>query len=335
MSTMSSHAETTVTAPTMLDSIVEDDRAWTRDVLQPGDGVVPLGDDCLAELEKAVETLRAHPLPLLALRPEYFDLPACAALLERIRPVLERGRGFAILDRLPLDRYSDDEAKALYWLLGSLLTRPVAQKWDGTMIYDVRDSGQEPGNGVRPDITNVEQNFHTDNSYNLAPPDYVGLLCLRTAKQGGVSGIISFYTAHNEMLRRYPDLLPRLYRPYYFDRQREHAPDDVMVTHHPLFEYDGRDLLARLSWFQVVNGQKLAGVPLDDEGASALDAFEKVLNDPALFKEFHFEPGQIQIVNNRACGHKRTAFQDWPEPERKRHLVRLWLRGSGARSYNG
>ena len=321
--------------PPMLDHVIEDDRAWTRDTLQPGDGIVPLDEDCLAELDNAIDTLRANPLPLLMLQPTDFTLPACTALIERIRPALQGGHGFAILDRLPLERCSQDEAKALYWLLGSLLARPVAQKWDGTMIYDVHDTGRMPGDGVRPDTTNVEQNFHTDNSYNLTPPHYVGLLCLQTAMQGGVSGIISFYTAHNEMLRRHPDLLSRLYRPYYFDRQREHAPGDVMVTHHPLFEFDGRDLLARLSWFQVVNGQKLAGQPLDDEGTAALDAFEAVLNDPALFKEFHFEPGQIQILNNRACGHKRSAFQDWSELERKRHLVRLWMRDAGARSYNG
>jgi hypothetical protein len=151
--------------------------------------------------------------------------------------------------------------------LASLIARPVAQKWDGTSIYDVCDLGRPPGNGVRPDVTNVEQNFHTDNSYNHVPPHYVGLMCLRTAMEGGVSGIVSFATAHEEMRRHHPDLLPRLYRPFYFDRQREHAPGDVMTTYHPMLERAGDRLVARLSRFQV-NGW-LAGETIDPEARRA------------------------------------------------------------------
>jgi alpha-ketoglutarate-dependent taurine dioxygenase len=137
------------------------------------------------------------------------------------------------------------------------------------------------------------------------------------------------------MRRQHPDLLPRLYQPFYFDRQREHAPGDVMTTYHPMLERRGGRLLARLSRFQVVNGYKLAGVPLDPQGAAALEAFEAVLNAPGLAARFQFEPGQMQLIDNRALGHKRTAFRDWPGPERKRLLVRLWLRDEGGRAYNG
>jgi alpha-ketoglutarate-dependent taurine dioxygenase len=188
---------------------------------------------------------------------------------------------------------------------------------------------------VRPDVTNVEQNFHTDNSYNNVAPHYVGLMCVRTAMEGGVSGIVSFATAHEEMRRRHPELLERLYQPFYFDRQREHAPDDVMTTFHPMLEdRDGR-LVARLSHFQVKNGHKIAGVEIDADGAAALQAFEAILNEPGMSARFQFEPGQMQLIDNRALGHKRTAFRDWPESERKRLLVRLWLRDAGSRAYDG
>ena len=203
------------------------------------------------------------------------------------------------------------------------------------MIYDVRDTGKKPGNGVRPDITNVEQNFHTDNSYNLCPPWFVSLLCLQTAKEGGISGLVSFYAAHNEMRRRHPELLPRLYENFVFDRQREHAPDDKKTLRHPMFEVSGEGLVARLSRFQILNGQKLVGENLDTRGKAAMEAFEAILCDPSMVKEFFFVPGQIQIVDNRRCGHRRTGFTDWPEPDRRRHLVRLWLRGEGRPFYNG
>jgi alpha-ketoglutarate-dependent taurine dioxygenase len=102
-----------------------------------------------------------------------------------------------------------------------------------------------------------------------------------------------------------------------------------------MFEFQEDRLIARLSRFQVVNGQKLAEEPLDDLGRRALEAFEAIIEEPGMAKDFFFEPGQIQIVDNRRCGHRRSGFQDWPEPARKRHLIRLWLRGSGRAFYNG
>jgi len=199
----------------------------------------------------------------------------------------------------------------------------------------VTDSGKEPGNGVRPDITNVGQNLHTDNSYNLCPPDYVLLFCRQTAMEGGVSELVSFYAAHNQMRAEAPDLLARLYEDFIFDRQREHAPDDVMTIEHPLFTWDGSRLLGRLSKRQVHGGYALAGKAMDEQAAAALTALETIMTAPGMRKKFYFEPGQIQIVNNKTCGHSRTAFTDWPEPERHRNLTRLWLRHEGRVFYNG
>ncbi|SEO98989.1 Taurine catabolism dioxygenase TauD, TfdA family [Rhodospirillales bacterium URHD0017] len=308
---------------------------WRGDTLSEGAGRIALPDAVEKELDGVAASLDREPLPLLLLRPNDFALDASRAFMRKVKSTIDDGPGFAIVDRLPVERWSADSARAVWWLLASLVARPVAQKWDGTSIYDVTDLGRPPGNGVRPDVTNAEQNFHTDNSYNHVPPHYVGLMCLRTAMAGGVSGIVSFATAHEEMQRRHPDLLARLYRPFYFDRQREHAPGDVMTTHHPMLEAKDGRLIARLSHFQVKNGQKLAGVPLDNEGAAALEAFEAILNEPGMSARFQFQPGQMQLIDNRALGHKRTAFRDWPDDDRKRLLVRLWLRDSGSRAYNG
>jgi len=319
----------------MIDREIDGPIAWTRATLASGDGRARLSQECLAELLAVAALLRANPLPVPALDPDDFDLTHCRRAMADIRRALDLGPGFAIVDRLPLERIGRAEAVSLFWLLGSLIARPVAQKWDGTMVYDVRDTGRPPGNGVRPDLTNVEQSFHTDNSYNLCPPEYVGLLCMHPAMEGGVSRIVSLPSAHNEMRRRRRDLLARLYQPFYFDRQREHAPDDVMVTRHPVFEVDADRLHARLSRFQVRNGQALAGVALDAPGEAALDELDRIMDQPDLRMDFHFEVGQMQFVNNRQIAHKRSAFRDWPEPERKRHLIRLWLRDRGRPFYNG
>lgn len=314
---------------------IEQPSAWTAVTLDAETGLLRLNDACLAELETVAAELRNNPLPIIALRPADFVMPRCQAAMERAGAILRDGVGFVLLDKLPIAPGHPEIAIALYWLLASMVARPVAQKWDGRMIYDVRDTGKKPGNGVRPDITNVEQNFHTDNSYNLCPPDYVSLLCLQKSMEGGISRIISFPAVHNVMLERHPDLLSRLYRPYWFDRQREHAPDDVRIIEHPVFAADKGRLLARHSWFQIKNGHDMAGEPIDTEGQAALEALEEVMADPGLWKEFVFEPGQVQILDNRRCGHKRTAFRDYPDPDRKRHLVRLWLRHRGLPFYNG
>ena len=308
---------------------------WRGAELAPEAGKIALSTNVEAELDGIVDALDREPIPLLLLRPEDFELEASRTFMREVKASLDDGPGFAIVDRLPVERWSQEGARAVWWLLASLVARPVAQKWDGTSIYDVTDLGRPPGNGVRPDVTNYEQNFHTDNSYNNVPPHYVGLLCLRTAMAGGVSGIVSFAAAHEEMRLNHPELLQRLYKPFYFDRQREHAPNDVMTTFHPMIESEGGRLIARLSRFQVKNGYKIAGTALDPEGAAAIEAFEAILNAPGMAAQFHFQPGQMQLIDNRALGHKRTGFRDWPDAERKRLLVRLWLRDRGSRAYNG
>lgn len=309
--------------------------AWDAATLKATDGMVRLDDDARLELERAVAVLRDNPLAIEMLQPDDFRLDACGRMMAEVGHILREGVGFVIIDRLPLDVFSKEEAKAVYWLLSQLVCRPVAQSWDGKLVYDVRDFGKPPGNGVRPDVTNAEQNFHTDNSYNLCAPDYVSLLCLRPAKEGGVSGIVSFHSVYNAMLERHPELLDRLFAPYLFDRNREHAPDAPPVISHPLMQVSHGRLHCQLSHRHVVNGYRMAGIELDPLGEDALETLEEIMREPQFAREFFFEPGQIQIVDNRSLGHRRTGFVDFAEEDRKRHLVRLWLRKEGRRFYNG
>src|SRR5213076_2819080 len=115
--------------------------------------MVPFPPVAVDELEQALRTLRRDPLPPLLLSPAQFALSACAAVMTAVGHKLRRGVGLAVIDRIPVERFSLDENRTLYWLLGSLLGRPVAQKWDGTMIYDVRDTGKTLEYGVRRPVT--------------------------------------------------------------------------------------------------------------------------------------------------------------------------------------
>ena len=58
---------------------------------------------------------------------------------------------------------------------------------------------------------------------------------------------------------------------------------------------------------------------------AALDLVHELANDPALHLSMSFEPGDIQLLHNHQILHDRTAYEDWPEQDRKRYLLRLWL----------
>src|SRR5215470_12776469 len=273
--------------------------AWLRREIRSEDYLVELSADCLDEIRRAADEIRAFPLPTILRRPGDFAMPACREAMARVRQVLDHDRRFAIIDRLPLNAIDAEEATAIYWLLSSMVSRPVAQKLDGTMIYDVLDTGQQalPGSGVRPDKTNIEIRFHNDNAYNATPPDYVGLLCLRQAMSGGHSRVISFHSAHNALHARHPNELPRLYQPFWFDRQREFHPGESSVFVAPVFENPG-ELKARFSVHQINSGYALRGEPIDNQGAAAIAAMFDIVEEDGLSVDFDLEPGQIQFVHN-------------------------------------
>ncbi|MDB5811608.1 MAG: hypothetical protein JWN94_3730, partial [Betaproteobacteria bacterium] len=136
----------------MLTHRIDGKPAWVKASLRETDWLFPFDDACRREFLIAIDHLRANTLPLLLLTADMFELTACRALAVRVRSALKEGVSFAVVDRLPLDGVTADESKAFYWLFSSMIGRPVAQKLDGTMVYDVHDTGLQalPGSGVRP-----------------------------------------------------------------------------------------------------------------------------------------------------------------------------------------
>src|SRR5215813_10048044 len=250
----------------MATTSAQDRRAWYRDSLSASDWVVPFPDAAVAECEEVVRALRREPLPTLLLSPTQFELTHCRTVMAHVGRQLRDGVGLSVIDRLPVERFSLQENQALGWLLGSLLGRLVAQKWDGTMVYDVRDTGKALEYGVRRSVTNLDLQFHTDAPWLDLPPELVGLVCVHPAMEGGVSRFVSLVTAHEELERTHPALLPRLYEPVPWDRQAEHAPDDAKVSWQPIFERTGSGLRGRYNESLVANAEELEDKPLDDVG---------------------------------------------------------------------
>lgn len=310
-------------------------RAWHGAQVDPQQCLVRLDDAAREELRTMARIMRAEPLPMLLRRASDFELPAVRAAMALARGLLDTAHGVAVIDALPLDEFDQDTARAMFWVLGELIGRQVAQKWDGSMLYDVRDTGQAYGYGVRGSYTNVELVFHTDNSFAVCPPSYVGLMCLHPAREGGLSRFCSLYAVHERLRELRPDALERLYRPMLWDRQAEHEPGAPKVLRAPMFRcVDGR-LFTRANVSLVRKGHEVAGEEMDSALRDALEAIEAVSREPSLWFELPIARGHLQYLNNVDTAHYRSDFVDFDEPERKRHLVRTWHREQGRRQYDG
>lgn len=310
---------------------------WSRADITESMWTVKLDRHAQAEIAQFVDYLRRSPVPLFLIDPADYEMPACREAVARARHILNQGVGFVLLDRLDLDGMSAEEGRAAYWLICNMLSRPVAQSLSGTIIHEVFDSGKraEPGSSVRPNATNQDIVVHNDNAFNVLMPDYVGLLCVRAAKLGGHSRVMHLNQLYNVLHERYPEVLPRLFEPFWLFRNGQHAPEEPPVISEPMFRWADARLTARFGIHMVLGGYKTQGEPLDTRAHAALDALDDVFNMEEFIFEFSMERGQIQFVHNLQVGHSRTEFSDHDDPALKRRLLRMWMREAGRPNYLG
>jgi len=323
-----------VELPPDLSPIVQQ-RAWLADDLAEECWVLEIDQPALEEIHQLIALMQAKPLPLLLRTPDGMEIPHLRSVYSKAKDQLDQGCGFVVLDRMPIDDHKIDDIIACHWVLGQLLGPTVAQKWDGTMIYDVTDTKKTYGYGVRGSATNVELVSHTDNAFGARVPDYVGLLCKYPAVSGGLSRFCSFYSIHDRLQREAPDALRRLYQPMFFDRQAEHQSGAAKISFAPFFSWrDGR-LKCRANTSLVRKGYDVARRTMDDGLKAALKAVDRVTKAEDLWVEAPLQRGQIQYLNNQELGHYRSEFIDGDDPAKKRHLYRLWHRADGDRTYDG
>jgi alpha-ketoglutarate-dependent taurine dioxygenase len=310
----------------MLTHPVTDARAWRATTIDDRRWwYYPLSQRCLAALDETLRELLREPRTTTDLRLSETPCAGCEDDLQAALAALETGRGFVIIEGLGDRSYSVAEQQAAYWLVGQMLGAPVAQNVQGVLLYDVRDTGQDVRSGARFSVTNAETGFHTDNSFGEAIVDYVGLLCIRTAKSGGANQLVSGYALHNELLARHPEVLEILYQPFHVDRRGGLRPGDTPTIQFPILQWDGRELVCRYLRYWIEAGHDKAAQPLTADQRKAIDVLDHVVRAPALQVEFSLKPGDMFFSNNRWLLHNRSAFEDHPEPDRRRHYVRLWL----------
>ncbi len=280
-----------------------------------------LTDTEVDELLAALAAVERRGIRMLDTRREDFPLPTLSGRLQGLATELDRGRGFWLLRGLPIEDLSLHEAAVAYWAIGLHLGIPVSQNSRGHLLGHVTDEGvdiREPGS--RGYQTRVRLPYHTDSS------DTVGLLCLQPSKSGGLSSIVSSTTVFNETLRRRPDLAHLWFQDWYYDRRNEERPGEDPFFTTPLACWHEGLLSIRYVRSFLDTALRHDAVPrrTDDESAF-LDLIDAITVEDGIALHMDFQPGDIQFLCNYSMMHSRTEYEDWPEPERKRHLLRLWI----------
>lgn len=298
-------------------------RVWMgREFEGERDWVYQLPEAAIAEVEARVADLRARSVTLETIGQDDFPLHSIADDLAKMRKEIEHGRGFVMIRGLQREDYTDDEFGMIFWGFGTHFGHGQPQSYLGERlghVIDVSDEEEE----ARAYHRGGHIGMHTDSC------DIVALLCLYPAKSGGASRLASAHMVHNLLIERHPELLRSLYEGYLY---RSTAPDARGAGRSPLTPYKVPVWKLNGDWLDTyyVRGYIRRAIAAGDTtlGADelrALDTLDAIAQEPGVFLDMDFRPGDMQFVNNRVIFHGRTDYVDHEEKALRRHLLRLWL----------
>ena len=307
--------------------------AWNAATFQrPSDCIVTLDDADRAEIMAAVNALdhAGGGVAIAEVPKQHFAFdrvsgklaPTLAAAAAQVRA----GRGFVILRGLPTQDIGIDQFTANVCGIGHHFGFTLSQNAQGERVtYVVDATAVDPA--PRMYRSNLELRPHTDITAMIA------LASWQKSQSGGASVIVSGVTVHDEIRRRAPHLLARLYRGYHYHRLGEEGAGESAATEHrvPVFANCNGQLSVRYQRAGIASGQRELNLALDAQDIEALDLFDEVASAPENRLAFFLERGDMIVINNYTVMHARTRFVNFPEPERRRQLVRLWLDAEGFR----
>jgi hypothetical protein len=294
--------------------------AWRGGDFSKDDISFDLSRRHVAALEDVLLRIHGAGLLLGEISAEHCRHPALDHDLERVFDEIKEGRGVVIVRGLPVDGYSVEDVKTIFWALGTHFGRGVSQSALGDLLGQVRDE-TPPGQpeSARGYLSRRELSLHVD----LA--QIVGLMCVRQAREGGYSQYASGLAVHNEILATRPDLMPVLYRGFPYHRRGEEAPTAPPITPYHVPVFSTRD--GQVSVFMVREIINAAYRELNQEfTAEEIDAIDTFRTTARRLQfETRLEPGEASFLNNYTVMHARSEFDDWEDPEKKRLMLRLWL----------
>lgn len=302
--------------------VLDNEQSWYGPAMAArADWIHAFSPDEIAELDAVVVAADRSGKDLLAFTAGDFRMPRIEQALALARPALLHGRGFHLFRGVPVERYTTRQSAIAFWALGLHLGEPVSQNGKGHVLGHVTNLGL---NYTDPEVrgyqTAARLPYHTDSS------DIVGLLCLRTSKSGGLSSIVSSTTIWNEIVRTRPDHARTLLAEFHRTRWGEIPAERKRYGSNPIFAPCNGRMIASYVRSAITKAQAMPEVPrLTPAQIEALDHVDRLAADPALHLDMTLAPGDVQLVSNHFVFHSRTAYEDFPEPQRRRHLLRLWL----------
>lgn len=297
--------------------------AWTgKDIsLKPDKWLYLLTDEDIQDLEHAANHFVSLNCDIGSIDKHSFPLKHFDKHLEKLKQTLLSGIGFGVIRGLPDNNYSQSDIATIFCGIGVYLGRARSQNAQGHILGHVRDIGADANDpNSRIYQTCERQSFHTDSA------DVVGLICIKKAKKGGVSLLVSSESIYNRMRKECPELLAKLFDPIATDRRGEVPEGQKPFLTIPVFSWYGGCLTVFYQRQYIDSAQRFKeAMRLTPEHIEALDRFDALANDPSLHFSMQLEPGDMQFVYNHSQLHDRTGFLDWPAKSERRHLMRLWL----------
>jgi hypothetical protein len=297
--------------------------AWRHeDVADPESWTYHLSARDLEELDRALAHAKAVSPDLLDIEQGDFPLSELALTLAGIERELIAGRGFVRIRGLPVTRYSDEDLTLLYWGIGLHLGEPWPQNKHGHLMGDVTDQGKALNDPTfrGNELGQVALDFHTDGA------DLIGLMCLRSAKSGGLSIVANAVAIHNDLVALRPELARALYEPLPYDFRGEQPDGAKPFYSFPVFTAFEQRLFVRFIPHYIRASQRHAEAPrLSDTALEALDVVSTMARNQEYNISMDLAPGDMQFINNYHVLHGRTSYVDDPSSGYKRHLKRLWL----------
>ena len=279
------------------------------------------------DLESAATHFQSLGIDVGEISRETFPLATFGVHIAGLKQTLLSGAGLEVLRGLPIENYSQAFCATIFCGMGAHIGSTRSQNADGHILGHVRDIGADANDpNSRIYQTCERQTFHTDSA------DVVGLLCIREAKEGGKSLLVSAETIYNRMKQECPDLLEKLFDPIATDRRGEIPAGAKPYMEIPVLSWYEGNLTVFYQRQYINSAQRFDGAMcLSPEHVESLDMFDALANDPELCFGMQLQPGDMQFVYNHSQLHDRTGFLDWPDPSQRRHLMRLWLSIEGDR----
>lgn len=271
------------------------------------------------EIEEAVKATENRPLEELEASDFGFD--TLGTTLQEIQTSLEEGSGATVLRGLNIDQFNEEQCRRLFWGISRHLGTPVSQSAKGEKLFSVRDEGFAEGDSrARGPNTRKKLSFHTDRC------DVIGFFCLQQAKSGGENEVVSSMAIYNKILETRPDLLDELSSPYFYLRHNVDLGNAKPYCEQPIFSFQDGVFASAFLRVLIERAYQTEGLPeMTERQREALDLIEEIAADEAMHVRFRQQPGDMLFLNNWVTYHRRTEFEDDPDPAKRRHILRVWL----------